>query len=49
MKELDVVYLPDGRQGTIVFLYCDGKTAEVEVDNEVITVKLQELKPTTEQ
>lgn len=49
MNELDVVLLEDGREGTIVFLYSDGKTAVVETDNnELITVKLSTLKPITE-
>ncbi len=51
MKEHDLVYLEDGREGTIVHLYPDGETAEVELSetNEVVTVKLQTLKPRTEQ
>ncbi len=46
MKEHDLVYLEDGREGTIVFLYSDGETAEAELSetNEVLTVKLQTLK-----
>lgn len=47
MKEHDVVLLEDGRRGTIVHLYPDGETAEVETNNEVITVKLSTLKPIT--
>lgn len=48
MNEHDVVLLEDGRKGTIVHLYPDGETAEVETDNEVITVKLSTLKPIKE-
>ncbi|HMW11082.1 MAG TPA: hypothetical protein PJ987_11630 [Bacteroidia bacterium] len=47
MKEHDVVLLEDGGRGTIVHLYPDGETAEVETNNEVITVKLSTLKPIT--
>ncbi|HRC81897.1 MAG TPA: hypothetical protein PLF27_10975 [Sedimentibacter sp.] len=45
MKEHDVVYLEDGRKGTIVHIYPDGENAEVEISetNEVVKVKLQKL------
>lgn len=50
MNEHDLVYLEDGQKGTIVHLYPDGETAEVELqNNEVVTVKLSTLKPRTEQ
>lgn len=45
MKEHDVVYLEDGRRATIIHLYPDGKTAEVEISltNETETVKIHTL------
>lgn len=45
MNEHDLVLLEDGRRGTIVHLYPDGKNAEVELqNNKLVTVALDTLK-----
>ena len=49
MNEHDVVLLEDGRKGTIIHLFPDKETAQVETeDNKLVIAKLSTLKPRTE-
>jgi hypothetical protein len=42
MKELDVIDLPDGRRGTIVYVSSDAQTITIEVGSDLIGYGIEE-------